>query len=191
MPDDTAPGAAAQAATETAPPAGGSSTDDSTKESTSATTQAVETISLETKKKLDKEALQLRRERDELAKKLKDREDAELSETERLKKRQKELEDSNATLLAQIRDRDAREAVTVAARKLGALDPSATYLLVKGELRFDDKTGEVLEVDAALKKAKAEFPTLFGRAAGSADGGSGSRASASTDMNAWLRGGRG
>jgi hypothetical protein len=189
MPDETSSEAAAQAATPSAPQAGGSSTDDSATES-SAATQAVESVSLETKKKLDKENLQLRRERDDLAKKLKAREDAELSETDRLQKRAKELEDSNTALRSQIRDRDARDAVTIAARKLGALDPSAAYRLVRDELEFDEKTGEILDVEKALKKAKAEFPTLFGRAAGSADGGSGSRQGAAADMNAWLRGGR-
>ena len=145
-----------------------------------------------TKKKLDRENHQLRREREDLAKKLKEFEDAKLSDVERLQKQVKDYEAKESQWAAERRERDARDAVIEAAgdEKIGARNPRAVYKLVKDDLEFDDKTGQIRNLPDVLKRAKAEYPELFGRSAGSVDGGSGSRAKgAGADMNAWLRGG--
>jgi hypothetical protein len=144
---------------------------------------------LAAKKKLDKENLQLRRERDEFAKKLKDIEDAKLSETERLTKERDELAKERESWAAERRERDARDAVIEAAgdEKIGARNPRAVYKLVKDDLEYDDK-GHITNLAAVLKEAKTAYPELFGRAVGSADGGAGSRTSAGAfDMNAQIR----
>jgi DNA gyrase/topoisomerase IV subunit A len=145
---------------------------------------------LAAKKKLDKENLQLRRERDEFAKKLKDIEDAKLSETERLTKERDELKKEKDTWAAERRDRDARDTVIEAAsdEKLAARNPRAIYRLVKDDLEFDDK-GHVSNLSAVLKQAKTDYPELFGKTVGSGDGGAGSRQSGGAqDMNDWIRG---
>lgn len=187
-------GTGAPAATTTEPSVGTqtATTSDPKPQAGAAASQAGDAISLETKKKLDKENQQLRRERDEFAKKLKAREDAELSETERLTKELAEMKGKEATWLVEKRERDTRDAVIEAAsdEKVGARNPRAVYRLIKDELEFDE-SGRVRNLDESIKKAKAEFPELFGKAtgaAGSVNGGAGGRSGAPPqDMNAAFR----
>lgn len=156
-----------------------------------ATTQADDALSLDTKKKLDKENLQLRRERDAALAKIQEFEAAKLSEVERLQKQVKDLTDQSAEWAAERRERDARDAVyeAAASEKVGARNPRALYKLIRDDLEFDEKTGRLTNLDQVLKQAKTEYPEQFGRAVGSADGGAGSRArGAAPDMNSWLRG---
>lgn len=190
---DESTGTGAPAATTTEPQAGASTTSDPKPQAGAPTVPATDGMSLETKKKLDKENLQLRRERDEFAKKLQEFENAKLSETERLTKRLKELEDREATWLVEKRERDTRDAVIEAAsdEKVGARNPRAVYRLIKDDLEFDE-SGKVQNLKAAIEKAKADFPELFGKAAGggagSVNGGAGGRGNAPPqDMNAVLR----
>lgn len=188
-----ASGTGAPAATTTEPQAGAAAAvTDPKPQAGAAASPAGDAISLETKKKLDREAIQLRKERDELTRKLKEFEDAKLSETERLTKELKELKDQQATWLAERRERDARDAVIEAASddKVGARNPRAIYRLIRDDLEFDE-SGKVRNLDEALKKAKADYPELFGKATGSAgsvNGGAGGRNGAPpTDMNALIR----
>lgn len=190
---DEPTGTGAPAATTSEPQAGASTTADPKPQAGAATSpQAGESISLDTKKKLDKENLQLRRERDDFAKKLKALEDAQLSETERLTKELAELKDQQATWLVEKRERDTRDAVIEAAsdEKVGARNPRAIYRLIRDDLEFDD-SGKVQNLDDCIKKAKAEYPELFGKAngmTGSVNGGAGGRGNAPPqDMNAVIR----
>lgn len=187
-----ASGTGAPAATTTEPQAGAAAAVPDTKpQAGAAASPAGDAISLETKKKLDKENIQLRKERDEIARKLKEFEDAKLSETERLTKELSELKDQQATWLAERRERDTRDAVIEAASddKIGARNPRAIYRLIRDDLEFDD-SGKVRNLDESLKKAKAEYPELFGKAtgaAGSVNGGAGGRNAPPQDMNALIR----
>ena len=163
-------GTGTQAAPTTEPQAGAAATTPDPKpQAGAAASPAGDAISLETKKKLDRENIQLRKERDEMTRKLKEFEDAKLSETERLTKELSELKDQQATWLAERRERDTRDAVIEAAsdEKVGARNPRAIYRLIRDELEFDD-SGKVRNLDEAIKKAKAEFPELFGKATGAA-----------------------
>lgn len=185
-------GTGAPAATTTEPQAGAqAAASDPKPQAGAATSPAGDAISLETKKKLDKENIQLRKERDEIARKLKEFEDAKLSETERLTKELSELKDQQATWLAERRERDTRDAVIEAASddKVGARNPRAIYRLIRDDLEFDE-SGKVRNLDESLKKAKAEYPELFGKAtgaAGSVNGGAGGRNAPPQDMNALIR----
>jgi hypothetical protein len=87
-------------------------------------------------------------------------------------------------LQAQIRERDAKDAVAEAARKAGATDASPIWKLVKGDLEFDDD-GKVTNLDAALKDAKTLAPQLFRPANGKADAGAG--ASSKATKTDWMR----
>ena len=102
--------------------------------------------------------------------------DAELSDTEKATKRSKELEEENTALLAKIREAEVHQA----AAKAGAAHPEVVAKLVDS-----DK-----ELDTELKRIKAAYPALFGKArpAGSADAGSGGDPpAAKQDMNAFIR----
>jgi hypothetical protein len=147
---------------------GSTSQADTTKATTTAATsttsstdtdkaQAAETALL-AKKKLDKEAIQLRRERDELARKVKEMEDAKLSETERLTKERDELKAREATWATERRERDQRDAAieALSSEKVGARNPNRLYRMVKDDLEFDDK-GNLTNLDAVVKQAKAEL----------------------------------
>jgi DNA gyrase/topoisomerase IV subunit A len=192
MADDST-GTSAQAATGTESQADTGKATTTVAASTTSSTdtdkaQAAETALL-AKKKLDKEAIQLRRERDELARKVKEMEDAKLSDTERLTKERDELKAKEATWAAERRERDQRDAAldALSSEKVGARNPNRLYRIVKDDLEFDDK-GTLTNLDAVVRQAKAEFPELFGRAVGSGDGGAGSRQQPGAfDMNAEIR----
>jgi|SRR4249920_1204463 hypothetical protein len=123
---------------------------------------------------LDKLAQRIRlEEKRKFEKQLKD---AELTEQERTAKRVEELE-------KEIRLRDAREAVTEAARKAGAANAPAVYKLVRDMLEFDDKTGQVSNLREALEMARADAPEFFPKRPGSGNGGEGSGGSTSFSRN--------
>lgn len=172
-------------------------TDDKTSEKSQAggdKSQAGESISLEEAKKLRKEAQQLRRERDDAQKKLKEADDAKLSETERLQKQVKDLETEKTRWDTERRERDAREEVLSVLtdekqdNKYRAKNARAVYKLIKDDIEFSDK-GEIANLSDLLKKAKADYPELFGvKTASSVNGGDGSQGQpATTDMNTIIR----
>lgn len=190
MPDDTT-GAATQA-DDAAEPQAGESTGTATSQADSDGAQAARSISVEEHRKVQREAQNLRKRVADAEAKIQAADNAKLSETERLQKQLKELQDEKASWLAERRDMVARDAVAAAAadEKVGARNPRAVYRLVKDDLQFGED-GQLVNLPEVLKRAKAEFPELFGAAVGSANGGSGARAKATgADMNAWLRGDR-
>ena len=102
-------------------------------------------------------------------KKVKDAETrAKLTEDERLKA---ERDDA----LANLRERDTRDAVIEEAGKSGVKNPRLFYNAYKSELETD-QSGKITNLKAVLESAKTESPELFTAApqpGGSADGGEG------------------
>jgi hypothetical protein len=158
---------------------------------------ADESISLDEARKLRREAQSLRKRLADVEADQKKAKDAELSETERLKKQLKEAEDKEKTWAAERRERDARDTVLAVLtdesdpKKPRAKSPNAArtiFKLVKDELEYDDK-GEILNLSSVLHQAKKDYGDLFaGKAAGSADGGAGAHsANGAGDMNAQIR----
>lgn len=90
---------------------------------------------------------------------------------------------------AQLRVRDARDAVETAAKTAGFTNPAKIYRLVKDELSFDD-SGKPENVKDLIAIAKRDFPEELSTAKGngSADGGAGTRTgAAATNMNDFIR----
>jgi hypothetical protein len=89
------------------------------------------------------------------------RADAELSEAEKLTKRQKELEAQVEALTKQARQKTLEAAIVKQAILLGIIDPDAAVkLLDADELELDDETGEPKNVEAALKALIKDKPYL-------------------------------
>lgn len=77
-----------------------------------------------------------------------------MSELERLKKQNEELQSS-------IRMRDAREEVTAALKAAGANSPALAFDAVKGSLAFD-KDGKLTNAKDLIDSLKASYPEQFG-----------------------------
>lgn len=107
---------------------------------------------------------------------------AELSETDRLKK---DAEDARA----EVKERDLRDDF-VAKSGLTVSAGQRLFKMFRDDLDVDDN-GKATNLDAVLKDAKKEFPTLFGKAgvidAGKGDGAAGNDKAAGGDMNSALR----
>jgi hypothetical protein len=129
---------------------------------------------------LDKFAQKVRAE--EKRKFEKELKDAQLSESERATKRVQELE-------REIRLRDARQEIAEAARKAGATNGEAVFILARGEnvLEFDDKTGKVTNLRDVIEYARDKVPELFPKRPGSGNGGEGQAGSFSQNMNDLIR----
>ncbi len=69
-----------------------------------------------------------------------------------------------------LRDANARSAVADAAGKVNAISTRAVYAMIRADLEFDDD-GDPTNVDALIKQAQKDEPSLFRAAAGSGDGG--------------------
>ena len=132
-------------------------------------------------RKAQAEAKRYRLELKEAREQLKARDDRDLTETERLEKRAKELDAREAQALQ--RERDAEVKVAAVAAQSNAPDAIA-------RLMDPDE-----EIPAGIRRIKREYPQLFYNrgTAGSADGGShggGVQQSPSEVMDALIRGGR-
>lgn len=115
--------------------------------------------------KLNRENAEHRRKVRELEAKLKEREDADLSETDKLKKRAEEAE--ARVTASQVRIAKAEVKAAAAAAKI--VDPEAAYKLVRDDITFD-KDGEPENVDALIADLVKKSPYLLG----AGDGGGGS-----------------
>lgn len=120
-------------------------------------------------KELEKLIAELRKENAQHRTKLKEFEDAQLSEKEKLEKQLAELQKERDELARERQAARVAEAVTEAARKAGAKYPEAIHRLVTVEL---DSHGQPTNLDAQVKAVRERYPELFG-ASGSADGGAG------------------
>lgn len=132
-------------------------------------------------RKAQAEAKRYRLELKEVREQLKARDEKDLSETERLEKRAKELDAREAQALQRERDAEVRLAAITA----GANAPDAVARLVDPDE----------EIPAAIRRLKRELPQLFYNRGtlGTADAGShggGARQSPSEVMDALIRGGR-
>lgn len=92
------------------------------------------------------------------------RADAELTETQRLTNRQKELEAENEKLKTQLRENAIAAAIAKQALALGIIDPDAAVkLLNTDELEVDEETGKPKNVEAALKALIKDKPYLVAK----------------------------
>ena len=101
---------------------------------------------------------------------LKEIEDAQKTEAERLQSERDEFRAKYETLAAQLRDTQAESAFLDAAQKANAVAPKTLFRAYKSELEYDDD-GSVTNLAAVIEKAQADEPTLFRASTGSADGG--------------------
>lgn len=110
--------------------------------------------------------------------------DSKLPDDERLKQRAESAE-------AQLRERDARDQFTDAAREAGATNPTKIYRLVKDDIEFDEQ-GKPTNLKTLVATAKRDYAEEFGakKPGGSVDGGAGKEGSAKRSMNDLIRGGR-
>lgn len=138
-----------------------------------------EAISLE-------EARKLRREAQSLRKRLETYESEKLSATEKLNKRNQELETQLAGLLQERQERTVRESVAAAAGKAGALYPDTLYRLIEPEKIELDEAGRVRNVTALVNELRQNYPALF--RAVNVDAGAGGRQQVNgLDMNTLIR----
>jgi len=136
---------------------------------------------------LRKEAAKYRRELRAAEAKLREHEQAKLSETERLQQRVKELEGEVEQARKKAQTAALRSHVSQAAGRLGFQNPTVAYrLLDLDKLEFDDDD-EPKNLDALLRELLRSEPYLA--RAGSADGGEGRRSgsAAGQDMNSLIR----
>lgn len=172
---DTEDSAGSQADAENQPPAGDESS------------QADDRASRDELRKTRNEAQQLRRRLKELEDEKKQRETADLSESERLKKQIDEYQAKEQQWESERRQQRLERDALTAARRLGAIDPEAVAALVReADVEFGED-GSVKGADKAVARLKERHPRLFG-AGGSANGGSGGGGTSDDgDMNARIR----
>lgn len=146
---------------------------------------------LETIRKLrpyEDEAGKLRSELEAANAKLKEHENAKLSETERRDQRISELETENSGLKTDLADLQNARQIEEAATKANATNPAAVYRLID-HAAIKVKDGKVENADELVADAAKKFPELFqgGRPPGSADGGPRGPIGSGEDMNAIIR----
>ena len=138
-------------------------------------------------KTLRQEAAANRKKATDLEAKLKARDDADLTETEKLKKQAAEATEKATQAEERSRQRVARAEVLTEATKAKIVDPDAAYRLIRDDLEFGDD-GEPKNVVALIKQLAKERPYLVQKAAGSADGGAGAGGTAAkSGMNDFIR----
>ncbi len=131
---------------------------------------------------------EIRKLRNENAKARKQIEGFESANKTELQKREdavKAAEDRATALETRLRDLSARSAVTDAATKANAISTRAVYALIRSDLEFDDD-GQPTNVDALLKAAQKDEPSLFKQANGRGDGSAGGE-NKTTNINDLLR----
>lgn len=112
---------------------------------------------------------------------------SQMTETEKLQNRLKELEGKEQTWQQERRELLLRGTIERTATTLGIVDPEAAYrLLDMSSLEFADD-GTPKNVETALKALLKAKPYLGRPGGGSVDGGSGQGAPPGNDMNALLR----
>ena len=118
------------------------------------------------------EIRKLRRESAAYRKRVEEYESANQTEADKREAALKAAEDRATALETRLRDLSARSAVTDAATKSGAISPRAVFAIIRPDLEFGDD-GEPTNVDALIKQAQKDEPSLFRAANGSGDGGKG------------------
>lgn len=121
--------------------------------------------------------------------KLKEFEDAKLSDTDKLTKRNTELETRTATLEREIQELRVGIAVAKVAQDAGALYPDAVVNLIDLSTLEFEADGKPKNADKIVEALKVKYPAMFGQAGpGSADAGArGSAAGGGSSMNDLIR----
>ena len=160
-----APEAQPQAGTQTSQTSGSSSTGAESAAPQAGAGDGTESLSLDEARKLRQEAHSLRQRLAQAEKRVKEHDDAQLSDRERLEKRVAELEESLTAAQAAARDKALRLLVEREARAQKFVDEDAAVLLLPsvGAVEFDDDTGEPKNVKALLKKLAEQKPYLVAR----------------------------
>lgn len=111
--------------------------------------------------------------------------DAELSETDRLKKQLEDYDTELNDLRTKDRERRAQDAVVTAAA--GAINPKAIWRMVRADISYDTD-GKPTNLDDLIAVTRADYPELFRSPNGSADGGAGAGGTpAGQDINSLIR----
>lgn len=165
------------------PPGDGAGTDDDGEPFDPARAKAT----IEKLRGFEKQSKAQERELAQARAKLRELEDAKLSETEKAQARVKELEAERESWQRERRELAARDAVMSEAEKLKAKFPSKVFKLIASDIEYTDD-GKPTNIPALLKATRDEFPELFLSQNGSADGGAGNgRAPSGFDMTAEIR----
>ena len=131
----------------------------------------------------------LKLELDALKAEKKEAEDKEKSELQKLQERHDALEAENTKHKEEQKAQVTRSAFEDAAKKAGAINPTAVFKLAEG-LELDDD-GKPKNSSDVLKSLKSEYGFMFSGTNGKGDGGAGKGSdNGATDMNALLRRGR-
>ena len=117
-----------------------------------------------------KEIRELRKENAKHRAALKQFEDAQKTELERITGERDTYLSELETMRAAIRDTKAESAFLDAATKASAVAPKTLFRAYRSDLEYDDD-GAVTNLAAVIEKAQADEPTLFRASTGSADGG--------------------
>lgn len=121
---------------------------------------------------LRKEAADNRKRAEAAEKKLKDRETADLSETERLKREAAEAGEKATASETKSRTRIAKAETLTAAVTAKIIDPDAAFQLIQSKIEFDDE-GEPKNISALLTQLVKDKPWLLGEGGAGGDGGAG------------------
>lgn len=118
--------------------------------------------------KVRREAAQRRKREEALEKQLKEKEDAELSETERLKKQVAEYQKKDADKDKTLQERTISYEIRLASKDYGIVDTQAAELLIDRDLLEYDEDGKIEEktLDKAMQKLVKDRPWLVGTATG-------------------------
>lgn len=148
---------------------------------------AVQTYDADYVRKLRSESAANRRRAADLEARLKQIEDSQLSESERLQKQLQELQAEKANWQRERRDLSVRQALQAAFAAEGARKPDALVRLFADQVDADDN-GQIKNQAALLKQARADYPELFVARNGSADAAAGARSGGSgLSMNDLIR----
>ncbi|MCA1722764.1 MAG: hypothetical protein LC748_00625 [Thermomicrobia bacterium] len=132
------------------------------------------------------------REMKQLADWKRQREQADMSDTEKRDARIREYEAKEQAWEREKRDLRLQTAITAAGTKAGALYPEQLYKLVEdGAIEWNDATGQPRNLTATINSLKTEYPALFRThgGAGNADAGAGAGGMSRALSHAW-RGGQ-
>lgn len=129
----------------------------------------------------------LRRENAKYRKSVKDYEDANKSQLEKLESERDDYKGRYESLELKLRDSAAESAFIDAATKANARAPKTLFRAYKSDLEFDDD-GAPKNIAAVLKTLQKDEPDLFKAASGTSDAGRRGDATGNTlDMNEALR----
>lgn len=121
-------------------------------------------------KETQDEIRSLRRENAKHRKALKEHEDAQKTDLERLTGERDEFKTEYERLVSELRDLKSQGAFVEAASKANARAPKTLYRAYRDALEYDDD-GNVTNLEAVIAAAKADEPELFKPATGTSDAG--------------------